>query len=69
MGKFCVRDLIGSGTQVRSAEDLKVHFNLLVDTFSFTIRLRVVGSGKREVVVQEFFKLLGKGRGELWAMV
>ena len=51
VGKLCMGDLISPGTRVRPAEDPKVCFNLLVDIFCFTIRLRVVGSGKGEVIV------------------
>ena len=42
-----------------------MHFNLLVDTFCFAIRLWVVGSREGEVIVEELAKLLGEGRGEL----
>ena len=69
MGKFRVGDLVSPGTRVGPAEDPKVCFNLLVDTFCFTVRLGVIGGGQGEVIVQEFSKLLGKGRGELWATV
>ena len=31
VGKLCMGDLISLGTQVRSTEDLKVHFNFLVN--------------------------------------
>ena len=69
VGKFCMGDLIGPGTQVRSAEDSEVHFNLLVDLFHFAVRLRVVCCGKGEVVVEKFSKLLSKDRGKLWATI
>ena len=69
MGKLHMRDLIGPGTRVGPTEDPKVGFNLLVDTFRFAIELRVVDSGEREVIVQEFSKFLDKGGGELWAMI
>ena len=46
MGEFGMRDFVCPGTRVGSAEDPKVHFNLLVDTFSFSIRLRVIGGGE-----------------------
>ena len=49
--EFCVGDLVGPRTWVRSAEDLKVHFNFLIDTFCFTVGLWVVGGGKGEVVI------------------
>ena len=50
--EFYMRDLIGPRARV-STEDPKVCFNLLVDTFCFAIRLRVVGSRKGEVIVKE----------------
>ena len=59
--KFCVGDLVCSGTRVGPTEDPKVCFNLLVDTFCFAVRLRVIGSGKGEVIVEEFPKLFGEG--------
>ena len=51
MGELRMGDLISSGTRVGPAEDLKVRFNLLVDTFCFTIRLGVIGSGEGEIIV------------------
>ena len=69
VGKFCVGDLIGPGSWIRSAEDPQVSFNLLIDTFSFTIKLWVVDGGKGEVIVQELAKLFRKGRGKLWVTV
>ena len=65
VAKFCMGDFISPGAGVGSTEDPKVGFNLLVDTFRFTIRLWVVGSGEGEVIVQEFSKLLGEGGGKL----
>ena len=65
MGKLCVRDFVCPGTWVRSTEDLKVCFDLLVGMFCFAIGLRVVGSGQGEVIVKEFSELFGEGRGKL----
>ena len=48
---------------------MEVHFNLLVDMFSFSIRLGMVGSGEGEVVSKGFSKLFSKGGGKLGAMV
>ena len=61
VGEFSMRDFVCPRTRVGSTEDLKVHFNLLVDTFCFAIRLWVVDSGEREVVVEELAELLGRG--------
>ena len=69
IGEFHMRDLIGPGTGIGPTKDPKVRFNLLVDTFRLAVRLRVVGSGEREVVVQEFSEFFDKGRGELWTLI
>ena len=69
MGEFSVRDFVCPGTRVGSVEDLKVRFNLLVNMFCFTVGLWVVCSRKGEIVVEEFSKLLGKGRCELWTLI
>ena len=41
-----VGDVIGPGSRVISAEDLKVRFDFFVYLFCFSVRLGVVGSGK-----------------------
>ena len=69
VGKFSVGDFICPRTGVGSAEDLEVHFDLLIDTLCFTVGLGVIDSGKGEIVVEEFAKLLDEGRGELWATI
>ena len=69
VGELRMRDLISPGTRVRSVENPKICFNLLVDTFCFAVGLKVVGSGKREVVVKELSELFGEGRCELWTLV
>ena len=51
VGELHMGDLISPGTGVGPAKDPKVHFNLLIDTFCFTVGLRVVGCGKGEVIV------------------
>ena len=60
VGEFCMGDLVSPGTRVGPAEDPKVGFNLLVDTFCFTIGLKVVGGREREVIIEEFSELLGE---------
>ena len=69
VGELCIGNLVSPGTQVRSIKDPKVHFNLLVDTFCFTIGVRVIGGGEGEVIVEEFSELLDEGGGELWATI
>ena len=51
VSEFGMGDFVSPGIRVGPTEDPKVCFNLLVDTFCFTVGLRVVGSGEGEVVV------------------
>ena len=69
VGEFGMRDFVSPGTRVGSAEDPKVRFNLLVDTFCFAVGLGVIGGGEGEVVVEEFPKFFGEGGGELWTSI
>ena len=69
MCEFGVGDLIGPGTGVGPAEDPEICFNLLVDTFCFAVRLRVIGGREGKVIVKEFTELLGESGGELWATI
>ena len=39
MCEFDMGDFVSPGTRVRSMEDLKVHFNLLVDMFCLAVGL------------------------------
>ena len=65
VGEFCMRDFIGPGMRVASTEDPKVSFNLLVDMFCLTVRLRVVDAGKGGIIIKEFAELFDKGGGKL----
>ena len=47
VGEFSMKDFVCPGTRVGPAEDPKVRFNLLVDTFCFTIRLKVRSESTR----------------------
>ena len=51
------------------AKDVKIHFYLLIGLFGLSICLRVICSGKFDVVVKELHKFSGKGRGKLRAFV
>ena len=53
VGKLSMRYRICSQDGIISTEDLKVSFDFLVDSFSFSIRLGVVGGREGEVVVME----------------
>ena len=51
------------------AKDPKVYFQFLVNTFRFTISLRVVSGGKGEVILKESGEFPSEGRCELRAAV
>ena len=51
------------------AKDPKVCFQFLVDTFRFTISLRVVSGGEGEVVLKESGEFPSEGRCELRAAI
>ena len=65
VGEFSMGDVISPRSRVVSTEDLKVCFDFLVYLFSFSVRLRMIGGGKEQIVFQEFSKFLGKGEGNL----
>ena len=54
VGKFSMRYQLCPSGGVISAEDLKVGFDFLVHSFSFSVGLGVVGGREGEVVVKEF---------------
>ena len=51
MSKFCVGDRFRSRCGIIAAEDTKVGFDFLVDSFSFAIRLGVICGGEGKVVM------------------
>ena len=44
VGEFCEGDVLCPRSRVGTAEDSKIGFYLLVDTFSFSIGLQVISS-------------------------
>ena len=69
VSEFCVRNVIGPRYGVISAKDLKISFDFLVYSFSLSIGLGMVGSGKGKIVFQKFPKLISEGGGELSALI
>ena len=47
MCELSVGDFVGPETRIASTEDPEVCFNLLIDTFCFTVGLKVVRGGER----------------------
>ena len=53
VGKFCMGDQFCPQSGVVSAEDSKIVFNFLIDLFSFSVRLGVIDSREREIIIKE----------------
>ena len=60
MSKFGKSYRVSPRGGVISAEDSKVSFNLLIDSFGFSVGLGMVRGGQGEVVVQKFSKFLSE---------
>ena len=54
MGEFCEGNVLCPGSRVGAAEDLQVGFYFLVNSFSFSVSLRVIGGGEGELIAEEF---------------
>ena len=67
--EFCMGNFVSPGGRVRSTKDPQIDFYFLVDLFHFPSKLRVVGNREGKIVVEEFPKFFGEGRGELWTMI
>ena len=51
VGEFCVGDRFGPRCGVIAAEDTKISLDFLIDSFCFSVRLRVIGGGEGKIVV------------------
>ena len=51
MGEFGMGDFLGPGRGVGATEDAEVSLHFLVDSFSFSVGLGMVGGRKEEVIV------------------
>ena len=69
VGEFGVGDRFGPRCGVIAAEDTKVSLDFLIDSFSFAVGLRVIGSRKGEIIVQELPELSREGGCELGSSV
>ena len=69
VGEFGVRKSFGPRRRVGTAEDAEIGFYFLVDTFSLSIGLGMVGGGKGEIIVENPSKFLSKCRSKLWTTI
>ena len=51
VSEFCVGDRFGPRCRIIAAEDMKVGFDFLVDSFRFAVGLQMIGGGEGEVIV------------------
>ena len=61
MCEFHMGNFVSPGSRVKSTKDSQVGLNFLVDSFGFSIRLRMVYSGEGKIIVEEFPEFFGKG--------
>ena len=61
MHEFCMGNFVSLESRVRSTKDPQIGFYFLVDSFHFSIRLRVVGGGEGKIIVEGLPEFFGKG--------
>ena len=59
--EFHMGNFVSPGGRVRSTKDPQIGFYFLVDSFHFSIRLRVVGGGEGKIIVEGLPEFFGKG--------
>ena len=69
VGEFSKGNVLHSGSWVRAAEDPKISFYFLVNTFSFPVSLRVIGSREGKFVTEKFSQFLSKSGSKLWSLI
>ena len=67
--EFCQRKELYPFSWVVGAKDAEISFKLLIGSFGLSIGLRMVGSGKMNIILEETSEFLSEGRGELRASV
>ena len=54
VGEFSKGNMLCPGSRIGATEDPKIGFYFLVNSFSFSVSLRVVGSGEGKLVAKKF---------------
>ena len=54
VGEFSEGDVLSPRSRVRATEDPKICLYFLVHTFSLSVSLRMIGSGKGKFIAEEF---------------
>ena len=69
MSEFCHGEKGGPFFGLVRGEQPWISFQLLVDSFCFSVSLWVVSGGKGDIILEKAGKFPSKGRGELWSPV
>ena len=69
VSEFCKSNVFRPGSRVCATKDPKVSFHLLIDSFCFSVGLRMIGGGKGKFITKELSKFLSKGGGKLRSSV
>ena len=67
--EFCRGKELYPFSRVVGAKDAKISFEFLIGSLSLSIRLRMVGRGEANIILEEMSKFLSEGRGKLRASV
>ena len=63
--EFCGGKELYPFSQVVGTEDVEISLEFLISSLGLTISLRVISSGKANIVLEETSKFFGKGRSKL----
>ena len=69
VNELCHRKVVGPFSGCRAAIDAKIGFKFLVEAFSLSIGLGMIGGGEGYFIVKESAKFFGELRGELGASI
>ena len=69
MGEFCMGNRIGPCSWLVIAKDTEVGLDLLVYSFSLSVRLWVIGGREGKVVLEDASKFLGEFGGKLGSTI
>ena len=69
MGEFCMGNRISPYSWLVTAKDTEVGLNLLVYSFSLSVRLWVIGGREGKVVLEDASKFLGEFGGKLGSTI
>ena len=69
MVEFCQGKELYPFSRIVGAKVVEISFKFLIGSLSLSIRLRMVGHGEANIILEETSEFLGKGRSKLRASV